>query len=319
MVDMLNLELYKPISVGTVIFKPYSHISETLKQIEKDRMPRVTGFVEFPFNLTSDNREDLFTKAEKIIIPYGWLWSFAQNRTVFHWGISVYKIEEDGKSKFLGTVWKPVMADSVYGVSLIELGQCEQFLKTAIPLMSSDKFVNETNLLLSLHLYLDANRRGLNEITFLKNWFALETMVNAHSDMSGTEYILKNNEFKRFRRKIHNFVEDDSELDDAKKAYIINNLPGLRRYPVRQCIGDFFSSCNIDYDENDISTIKKIRDRITHTGKLPNGITLGDVVDYERKLRVLLQRSYLTLLGCNFTYSIDDRGFMHPKLAPTEN
>jgi hypothetical protein len=170
-----------------------------------------------------------------------------------------------------------------------------------------------------LHLYLDANRPGLTEITFLKNWFALETMVNAHSNVTGTEYILTNDEFKLFRKKLKNLIEDDAEIDDAKKKYVLGNLPSLKRYPVRKYIDDFFSAYKIAYDKNDLIAIKRIRDHITHTGKLPSGITLGAIVDYERKLRVLLQRSYLTLLGCSFTYSVDERGFMHPELTSMEN
>ena len=114
------------------------------------------------------------------------------------------------------------------------------------------------------------------------------------------------------------FIKDHNQLNDTQKRYIIDNLPGLRRYPIKKRINDFLSAYNIEYDESEIDTIKRIRDNIAHSGKLPRDMDLHTVIEYERKLRVLLQRIYLTLLGCSFTYSVDSRGIMHPKLIQKE-
>jgi len=217
MIDMLNLTLYKPIRVGSVVFKPYSGIRDILEKIRKDRMPRVTAYAEISFDLHSKNKKDAFAKAEEIITYYDWLWSFAQNRTVSHWGVSIYRVE-NGKTTFLGTNWRPAMIESSYGVPLIKFHQWQLFLKNAIPVISSDDFIKKTNFILSLHLYLDANKPNeLLEITFLKNWLALEILVNTYCNVKNIEFILTSGEFNRFRRKLKHLVERDNEISDDKK------------------------------------------------------------------------------------------------------
>lgn len=313
--DILNLVLYQPINIQNVLFRPYPRIGEILDKIKKDKMPRVTSSAEITLQLPQPSQDTAFEIAEQTISYYNWLWSFAQNRTVHHWGVTLYQIE-NGAREFLATKWRPVMVNVSYGVPLIRFNQWKLFLETAIPIMSSENFTERTKIILSLHLYLDANpsHGQLVELSILKNWLALEILVNTYCKMNETEFILSSRNFNSLRRRLARFITEDSLLGNDSKQYLINDLPCLRRFSVMKRIHDFFSSYRIEYDEKEVNDMKRVRDHIVHGGKLPNDMDARAAIMVRRKLRVLLQRTFLTMLGCSFNYSIDNRGFMHPEL-----
>lgn len=313
--DILNLTLYKPIKIQNVLFQPYPKIREILDRIKKDKMPRATSSADITIELSEPDQDAAFQAVEQTISYYNWLWSLAQNRTVHHWGVTLYQIENE-KRKFLATRWRPVMVNVSYGVPLIQLDQWQLFLETAIPTISSENFTERTSFILSLHLYLDANpsHRQLTEISILKNWLAFEILVNTHSKMHEAEFILCSRDFNSFRGRLATFIAEDGLVENDSKQYLIDNLPCLRRFSVKQRIHDFLSSYNVEYDEEELDRAKRVRNSIVHGGKIPDSMDLNAAISVRRKLRVLLQRVFLSMLGCSFTYSIDNRGFMEPKL-----
>ncbi len=313
--DILNLTLYRPIKMQNVLFQPYPQIGEILNRIKKDKMPRVTSSAEIVLQLPEINQDAAFQSAEQTISYYNWLWSLAQNRTVHHWGVTLYQIENDQR-KFLATRWQPVMVNVSYGVPLIRFNQWQFFLETAIPTISSENFTERTNFILSLHLYLDANpsHRQLTEISIIKNWLAFEILVNTYCRIHDAEFILSSGDFNGFRGRLVGFITEDRLIENDSKQYLINNLSCLRRFPVRKRIQDFLSSYDVEYDDEEVRRAKRVRDSIVHGGRLPSGMDLYTAIMIKRNLRVLLQRVFLTMLGCRFTYSIDNRGFMQPNL-----
>lgn len=298
-----------------MLFQPYPQIREILDTIKKDKMPRATSLAEITLQLPEADQDAAFQTVEQTISYYNWLWSLAQNRTIHHWGVTLFQME-NGEQKFLATKWRPVMVDVSYGVPLIPFNQWELFLETAMPTISSENFTERTNFILSLHLYLDANpsHRQLTEISIVKNWLAFEILVNTYSRIHDAEFILSSRDFNRFRGRVARFITEDSLIEGDSKQYLINNLLCLKRFSVRRRIHDFLSSYDIEYDVEELSLARKVRDSIVHGGKIPNDMDLHTTTTVERKLRVLLQRVYLTMLGCSFTCSVDNRGFMRPTL-----
>ena len=313
--DILNLTLYQPIKIQNVLFQSHPQMREVLDKIKKDKMPRVTSSAEITFQLPELSQDAAFQVAELRISYYNWLWSFVQDRTVHHWGATLHQIE-NGERKFLATRWQPVMVNVSYGVPLIRFNQWQLFLETAIPIVSSENFTERTNFILSLHLYLDANpsHRQLTELSILKTWLALEILVNTYCKTNDSEFTLSSRQFNGLRRRLARFITEDSLVENDSKQYLINNLSCVRRFSARKRIHEFLSSYDIKYDEEEIGRAKKVRDSIVHGGRLPNGMDLHTAIMIRRNLRVLLQRAFLAMLGCRFTYSIDNRGFMQPKL-----
>jgi len=80
----------------------------------------------------------------------------------------------------------------------------------------------------------------------------------------------------------------------------------LNRRAITRQAGCFFNEYGIDWEKDAFVKIKRIRNSLIHTGRFPKNLA-GEEIEKERELRALLQRTFLALLGCEFTYSTDQR------------
>jgi hypothetical protein len=212
-VDIYNMEFWKKgFTHDNIEFIPYEDYKERYEKIKNEKIHYPTGKAKI--SLSADTCNEAIEKAEIILSDHGRLLTFAQGHDVFFYYYICYEVENGNRHKKQGLQSTVVGIDKPYGTYIIHPAGIEEFIKTAIPLIRNEEYVEKTGVVRAIKWFIVANQNHIKIVPtmFPIFWIVLEMLANVHAKESGKEFIILDDGFKIVENKFEALIENDLVL-----------------------------------------------------------------------------------------------------------
>lgn len=104
--------------------------------------------------------------------------------------------------------------DKPYGTFIIHPAGIDEFIKTALPLIRNEEYVEKTGVVRAINWFIVANLRHIKIVPtmFPIFWISLEMLANVHVKANEEEFIISEDEFKVVENEFKDLIENDLVL-----------------------------------------------------------------------------------------------------------
>ncbi|CAD6490230.1 MAG: hypothetical protein KFBDDELM_00108 [Candidatus Argoarchaeum ethanivorans] len=299
------------IEEGKVEFVDYK--GDIWRDIEIYKKSGITGFVRIELNdevkLQSIEayKSLLFKRINKILL----LASLSQG-TYISWAFfELFEQNNEGEYERVYSERRTIPSAFSARHELTPCGGLSNYFKKTYP-NYTDNLDTDLGFYFAVEWYLESLNRLLLESRYLGLFTVLETFVYrfATTQEPPIEFILDDNDFKRFKKKLKKPMKDclsalsiDTNKDMRNGLY--SNLSCLNRYSFRYNLTMFLRYYKIGYsdiikDLNDLGVLKEVRDNIIHRGISERDF--DDLIEAYDKVMALVQRIFLAILNYEGEY-----------------
>ena len=191
--------------------------------------------------------------------------------------------------------------DKPYGTFIIRPAGIDEFIKTALPLIRNEEYVEKTRVVRAINWFIVANQRHIKIVPTVYPifWIALEMLANVHAKANGKEFIIfGESEFKIVENKFEALIENDLvlfKLNKRKREKLKANLGCIKRIPIEHRIGSLLKEYGLKQYNSEIKKLKIFRDDVIHGNDL-SSYNFNEMTDNERKLKRILEKLILSML-----------------------
>ena len=218
----------------------------------------------------------------------------------FHYYIC-YEVKNGNRHKKAGLQSTVVGIDKPYGTFIIRPAGIDEFIKTALPLIRNEEYVEKTRVVRAINWFIVANQRHIKIVPTVYPifWIALEMLANVHAKANGKEFIIfGESEFKIVENKFEALIENDLvlfKLNKRKREKLKANLGCIKRIPIEHRIGSLLKEYGLKQYNSEIKKLKIFRDDVIHGNDL-SSYNFNEMTDNERKLKRILEKLILSML-----------------------
>jgi len=187
---------------------------------------------------------------------------------------------------------------------IISYLQLSDYLKEVYP-NYTERLDKIQGLNFAIHWYLESFNSNILESKYMKLFTVLELLIFRFISPINSEYILKEDEFIKFKKPLQKEMSKLlKELSFGKKsrASLYSNLDCINRYNFETNLKFFLKHFCIGFSDliYDLRILIRIRNNITHRGL--SEIEFEELIDSYDRLLTLIQRIFLSMLNYQGSY-----------------
>ena len=213
-VEIYNMEFWKNgFTYDNIEFIPYEDYTERYEKIKNEKIHYPTGKAKISLSAYACN--EAINKAMSIYSKYERLLTFAQGHYVFSRYYECYEVENGNRHKNGGLLSSVVGVNTPPGVSIIRPAGIGEFIKTAIPLINNEEYVEKTGIDSAITWFIVGNPWHIETVSlmFPIKWMVLEMLANAHAKSKGKEFIISDDDKSKIvENKFEALIENDLVL-----------------------------------------------------------------------------------------------------------
>jgi hypothetical protein len=212
----------------------WEEYKETRDRISRERNHYQTGLliIETPGDVTTIDQAreyclKLITKLQ-LLLPFSHGHDVPIHELIFY---EVSAGQEVWKGHEISAIWtgKP----GAYSFNILPMG-LNQFLSTAMPLLSDDEFVSRTSIIEALTHYNLAMNIGFLEIKFAILWLGLEAMANSFYENNQEDLILTRDEWNELKNRCRQYLTEIGK--EEVYSNLLEKISFLRKGTIKERI-----------------------------------------------------------------------------------
>lgn len=292
--------------IGNVTFFVYKNEKEIWQDIVNYDRSSITGLIQIilddkiKLNSIDDYKSLLFEKIEKILL----LISLAQGIFIDWASFELFEKINETDYERVYSERKTIRNNVGLRHEIISYLQLSDYLKEVYP-NYTERLDKIQGLNFAIHWYLESFNSNILESKYMKLFTVLELLIFRFISPINSEYILKEDEFKKFKKPLQKEMSKLlKELSFGKKsrASLYSNLDCINRYNFETNLKFFLKHFCIGFSDliYDLRILIRIRNNITHRGL--SEIEFEELIDSYDRLLTLIQRIFLSMLNYQGSY-----------------